>query len=225
MLLPTDPDSLYSNGAVTAVKDLEFTVTSAKSADAKKVKQLLTSTSGLTGEDKIDSYIDGFTYSDNLEKKYNYVKFSLSEDGDIEGEVPLVESIVKYDSTNDRLVDGYKSNGTELHGESAITPINTYLNYDKIGNSTIISNMFASKTAYPNNSNRGVIDIGNDNGLVITAGDATVYYTNESTKAFNGVIIAKGDVIIDPSVESIQGMIVCGGKVIISANSNLKTVI
>jgi hypothetical protein len=228
VLLPTDTDSLYSNGAVTAVKDLEFTITSSKNADARKIKQLL-QTSDLTSpaELTINNYIDGFTYSDNLEKKYNYVKFSLSEEGKIVGETQIVDKIVNYhDDTNGfHQIDGYSATGTELHGESAITPINTYLNFDKIdGNTTIISSTFASKTAYSTNLNKKTLDIGSDNGLIITSGTATIYPTNDSTHAFNGIVIAKGDVKIDQSVTSIQGLIVCGGKVFVSPNSVLKTV-
>ena len=228
VLLPTDTDSLYSNGAVTAVKDLEFTITSSRSADTRKINQLLESTSHLGAtNDSINNYIAGFEYSDNIEKKYNYVKFSLSEDGKIVGENQVVDRIVSYhnDTNGFDNIDGYNAAGAELHGESAITPINTYLNYDKIAaGTTIISSIFASKPAYPVSAGRSTVNIGSDNGLIITSGDATVYPTNDSTHAFNGVVVAKGDVYIDQSVTSIQGMIVCGGKVIIGTNSALKTV-
>lgn len=228
VLLPTDTDSLYSNGAVTAVKDLEFTITSARNTDATKIKQLLqTSSISSPAGTTINNYVDGFTYSDNLEKKYNYVKFSLSEDGKIVGESQIVDKIISYHNETDGFdqIDGYSATSTELHGESAITPINTYMNFDKIGaNTTIISSNFALQDAYKNNSDKQTIDLGSENGLIITSGSATIYPTNSSTHAFNGIVIAKGDVRIDQSVTSIQGMIVCGGKIFISQGSALKTV-
>ena len=96
------------------------------------------------------------------------------------------------------------SNTSVLHGESAITPINTYMNFNRITTtSTAIS---------PSN-----LDLDSEYKVWVSYGDLTI---NETGKV-SGIIISKGDVIFGPDVTEFNGLVISGSKVYVTDENNI----
>ena len=103
-------------------------------------------------------------------------------------------------------------------GEESITPINKFMNFDKITPSTNIKPSFGS------DSGTNVLDLSSGYYVWISNDDVTVSYSKNSTARgiVRGMIITKGDVIFDQTVTGFEGLIVAGGKVYVS--NNLQTI-
>ena len=89
-------------------------------------------------------------------------------------------------------------------GESAITPINHYFKFSTFSNNII------KDVANPSLDDSGY-------GMWLNEGDITIKADRSGT-ALKGIIICKGDVTFEDNVSSFEGLIVAGGKVIVSHN-------
>ena len=159
-------------------------------------------------------------YIAKLNNKYDYVKFSLTETPNTDAST-INQNVLAKSVTN-------------LGGSSAITPINTYMNFDKL-----TRNVLPKDHDYPEGSGSYILladQNRHDQDLSVFVSNGYLLVKPLAGKdTINGIIISSGDVEFDNSVKSFSGLIIAGGKVYlnntnvvsnISANSEVcKTVI
>lgn len=235
----TESEGAYASGGITysgsqilqANQDVKFDVTTSRDAVSRIFQQSTTSTDGETQSvtDKTFSTADAsqvqtngttvtgaMDLSNNLQKEYNYLKWTLESKPQGSPEADFVDRLTSTD--NGGLASTY--------GEASITPINYYMNFDKITNTTDI---------YPGNAadnNDHVLDLGGQYRIWVSNSDVHVKADpNSSVKnTVNGIIITKGDVYFDnvPStasqkdkdeeVKNFNGIIISGGKIYVNGN-------
>ena len=178
IILPKADYYMYSSGAITSKEGTKFNIAVNNSTDLDSL---------FTGGKFTANGTDIMSYSDDLEKEYNYVKWNLGH----------------YDATDnleEKYIDELVNDSTGKFSEASITPINKFLNFDKIGD--------------------------NEKKLALTSGYYVVYsgknVTVNEEGIVKGIIITKGDVIFGSDVDGFEGLIVAGGKVYIS--NNMQTV-
>ena len=171
IILPKTDSVIYSSGAITTKEGANFNVAVKNSAD---LDTLFSSSSyNVSGTN-----LEATDYSDGLEKEYNYVKWNLGHFSDPASfEKKYIDDLIS------------DSNFTE----ASITPINKFLNFDKI-NSVRKLDLASGYYVIASNENVSV----NETGLV------------------KGIILTKGDVTFGANVTGFEGLIVSGGKIYIS---------
>ena len=160
--------------------------------------------------------------SDKLERKYNYIKYALQNISDSSPEAKVVDAIVGYrNPLPNEIAAGMGTNidasqdTSLLRGESAITPINTFMNFDKITPTTlIVPDSIKNKYTVAGVTPTG-LSLGTTNSVYVSGQDITIY-PEDSSGQVSGIVIAKGDVFFDKSVKSFQGLIISGSKVFIA---------
>ena len=170
IILPKTDSYIYSSGAITSKEGTKFNIAV---DNADNLNALFSGGSfTVTGTDIM-------SYSDDLEKEYNYVKWNLGH----------------YDAT-DNLEEKYIDDlvNDDNYTEASITPINKFLNFDKIGDG---EKKLSLSSGY----------------YVVYSGD-TVTVNEEGI--VKGIIITKGDVVFKNTVTGFEGLIVSGGKIYIS---------
>ncbi|MBQ7707637.1 MAG: hypothetical protein IJT72_07645, partial [Lachnospiraceae bacterium] len=173
ILLPKSDTFIYSSGALTSKEGTKFNVAV---SNTKNLSSLF------TGEKFVDTTTSGkdvMSYSDDFEKEYNYVKWNL-------GHFSTAEKL------EEKYVDDLVSD--DNYTEASITPINKFLNFDKIGDG---EKKLSLSSGY----------------YVVYSGD-TVTVNEEGI--VKGIIITKGDVVFGNTVTGFEGLIVSGGKIYIS---------
>lgn len=195
---------IYSSGAITSKVGTAFDVVTSKSLSDLSV--LFNTNSYVSTIAGTDTDVLASEYSDQLEAEYNYVKWNL-------GHFDLTDP---KDSLEKTYVDTLLAD--DDFGEESITPINKFMNFDKITPSTNIKPSFGS------DSGTNVLDLSSGYYVWISNDDVTVSYSKNSTARgiVRGMIITKGDVIFDQTVTGFEGLIVAGGKVYVS--NNLQTI-
>ena len=172
ILLPKSDSTMYSSGAITTKEGTDFNIAVKDSAD---LSTLFSSASyNVSGSSPTAT-----EYSDGLEKEYNYVKWNL-------GHMDATSLEKKY-------IDDLVSDPSGQFSEASITPINKFLNFDKINS---VRNLTLSSGYYAVASNETVVV--NKTGVV------------------KGIILTKGDVVFGKDVTGFEGLIVSGGKIYIS---------
>ena len=170
IILPKADYKIYSSGALTSKEGTKFNIAVDNTNDLNSL---------FSSGDFTANGTDIMSYSDDFEKEYNYVKWNL---GHYDAADNLEEKYID-DLVND---DDYT--------EASITPINKFLNFDKIGE--------------------------NEKKLALTSGYYVVYsgktVTVNEEGIVKGIIITKGDVVFGNKVTGFEGLIVSGGKIYIS---------
>lgn len=172
ILLPKSDSAMYSSGAITTKEGADFNIALKDSAD-------LSTLFSSSGYNVSGSSPTATEYSDGLEKEYNYVKWNL-------GHMDATSLEKKY-------IDDLVSDPSGQFSEASITPINKFLNFDKINS---VRNLTLSSGYYAVASNETVVV--NKTGVV------------------KGIILTKGDVVFGNDVTGFEGLIVSGGKIYIS---------
>ena len=177
IILPKSDMVMYSSGAITTKEGADFNIAVKDSAD---LSALFSSSAYNVRTGTATDPVLATEYSDGLEKEYNYVKWNLGHYADSA-------------SLEKKYIDDLVSDTTGKFSEASITPINKYLNFDKI-NSERKLNLSSDYYAIASNTTVTV----NKTGLV------------------KGIILTKGDVIFGKDVTGFEGLVVSGGKIYIS---------
>lgn len=205
--------NIYSSGALTLKSETAdtFNIVTSNSTATYNLEQAL-------GNDSrtVRNYVDVYGLAWGLSEKYDSVKFSLTDNAvNANAALAAVSKNIVNKSTAtgttdyamhsglQRGADGSGNTGV-LHGESAITPINTYMNFNRITpTSTAIS---------PAN-----LDLDSEYKVWVSYGDLTI---NETGKV-SGIIISKGDVIFGKDVTEFNGLVISGSKVYVTDENNI----
>lgn len=163
---------VYSSGAITTKSETEFNVVVDNSTN---LSTLFSSQNGfeVTGTLPAD-------YSKDLAKEYNFVKWNLghfASNADGDNEKQYITEMIDNDS----------------FGEASITPINRFLNFDKLNTTK-------------------KLNLSSDYYVVYSDEDVVV----NGTGIVKGIILTKGDVTFGANVTGFEGLIVSGGKVYVT---------
>ena len=149
---------------------------------------------------KTGTRIETRDFAQDYSKHYNYVKYALKDVYSGSDEAAFLDSMISD------------------NGEGAITPINYYMNFDKIDDIALDTNLGGSSTDRKGNINPTNLDLGqykvwaSEKDVVIDGGSG-------STPAeITGIIVTKGDVRFK-NVAQFNGLIICGGKVYITTSN------
>lgn len=192
-----DPSQMYTSGAVTKTnklidstisydKNVEFTVTIDNDS---VISSILEGDTSNTASD-----VNTGTFVDNTGKHYNYMKMALKDLPDSSPEAIFVNKIVNQ------------------NGEGGLTPINYYMNYDKVA----LLDPSQNKDINPSN-----LDLGQYN-VWASSGDVTIDKDDVGSAEVTGIVVAMGDVYFK-NIEKFNGLIMTGGKVYIGTNNEQLT--
>lgn len=173
--------SVYSSGAITAKSDTEFTIVSQKGTNIKGT---------LLQESASAAAFQATEFSKDCEKHYAYMKWALADMEESQPEAKFVDAL---------MADANR-------GESSITPINRYMNFDKIIPSTYIHPAVSGVTG----GKTFKLTSGYD---VWVSYNDVIVKTDDPNGIVRGMVITKGDVIFDSSVKKFEGLVISGGKV------------
>lgn len=162
--------------------------------------------SSLVGEDENSKNTNKTNTKENTKSfakdyllHYNMAKYALKDVYTADSAEPGVESEAQFIK---KMIDA--------NGESGITPINYYMNYDILD-----QEIEGTKDISPSN-----LDLG-EYKVFSSPGDITIKGASEIT----GIVVAKGDVYFDKSVNKFNGLIISGGKIYITTlNDGLNSV-
>lgn len=186
-------NDIFTSGAVTrSDKLIDSTISSDKNVEFTVMTDNdSVITSILAGDtSNTSTEINTTTFVENTGKHYNYMKMILADVPDTSNEAALVNQIV------------------QKNGEGGLTPINYYMNYDKL----------AALTSDITPSN---LDLGQYN-VWASKGDVTIKKSDVGSAEVTGIVIAMGDVYFD-QIEKFNGLIMTGGKVYIGTNNEQLT--
>jgi len=162
---------------------------------------------------------DALDYSNDFQKHYNYVKWSLRDLNPTSLGIDGIDTDVEVAN---KLID----DSTKDVGEASITPINKFMNFNNIYNVTpgdpylkVNTTNFATDID-PNN-----LDLG-DYKVWVSNDDVTIEADAADNNEVTGIVIAKGDVYFEnrsdtKSVHKFNGIIISGGKIYL--NNDLTT--
>lgn len=186
---------VYSSGALNAKEGTTFEIVADDDTTATmmaRLKEFADSTSDVTAAD----------VSDEFEKRYAYTKWSLVDYNKTD-----THAKAEYNFVQD-LCTKENSSGDVIWGESYITPINKYFNFNRI-----TSTMFGTNEVNPTN-----FPLTSGYSVYISNGDVTID-TASSDGVFQGLVFAKGSVFFSDSVKKFDGMIVSGDKIFVYNDS------
>ncbi len=208
----TDVAKVYSSGAMTSIEEstdtlsvldgVEFNVVANKNTN---ITSILKNSETVNPNTNAALSVQALNYSSNFEKHYNYVKWCLTDLRDDSDEASFVDSLVADDR----------------YGTGCITPINRYMNFDKITIDTQINPDFGDGTTGDSILTLVSGDkvwVSNENVTIKANADDNISATVEDGTV-SGIVIAKGDVFFGQSVRKFEGMIISGGKVYICNNT------
>jgi hypothetical protein len=193
---------LKSDTSVVDQTTLWDTVLSASTNDAS-----ITNGTSTTTESIITKALN---FSSTISTEYSYVKWNL-------GHFDETEADAKSD------FDKMLAAGLT---DDMITPINRYMNFDKIDD-TVTPQNFQLDSGYKLWISDGDVVVGDVDVSKVDDPAKSDYYlsssTDTSSTVIKGVIIAKGDVSFNSKVTRFEGLIIAGGKIYVSGN--LKTIV
>lgn len=202
--------NIFTSGGVTSsgteIKTLstdegiEFTL---KSSNSDVI------TSELIGESntKILDITDTSDYVKKTNTHYNYYKWALRD---------LDET-----KSGDKAAIDILDAAITANGESSITPINYYMNFD------VLSSTFNDIHPSYVNESGGIVDanltLGNGEYRVwASKGDVKISADpSSSDKEVTGIVVSKGDVFFDKNVHKFNGIIISGGKVHVGIDNKI----
>ena len=186
-----NPTDLYTSGAITKTgkvidstidydKNVEFSVTIDNDSNISSI---------LEGETASNTANDVNTkeFIEKTNKHYNYVKMLLKDVDASSAEAQFVDELVSK------------------NGEAGITPINYYMNYDKLAEASFTD-------IDPTNLNLGQYKVW------ASKGDVTIDKNVTGTEEVTGIVVAMGDVYFK-NISRFNGLIITGGKVYIGTNN------
>ncbi len=181
-------ESYFAGGAITASEKASF-----KMLVANEQFSLDSVIAGV--DEKAGDKTKASDLANNLNKRYNYLKFSLQElNPKADTDKAKTEAIDTY-----LAMDGGKA-------ETAISPINTYFNFDQLTENVIKLDGYA------------VVSSKQDNILLRDNVDGV------ADGVFKGIIFTSGRVTFDPSVQKFEGMIVAGDKIMIPEDGTVTNI-
>ena len=194
MKVPTNKTNVYSSGAITAKSGVNFSI----EAD-ENLANSLTGVNAISGQssekDKMlidtSSEFGATDVSDDMERRYQYVKWALEE---YNPSVSTSKAEMKY---VDKIVS---------MGEQYLTPINRYLNYNQIQDTTDLHPALAGTDGTQ------VLDLVSGYKVWISNSDVVVS-TDRADGVVQGIVITKGNVFFDNTVSKFEGLIVSGDKI------------
>lgn len=197
-------ENIYTNSAITTKVDNDFTI----KAKASNRTALISAANNINnavnqgtklGADKVSTVAPTKTLATNvstkLQNQYKETKWLL---------------------TNSCSIADYV---TEAHvlTEDYLTPINHFFDFSKIDNNT--SKYYDLTCGYGVWISDGDVMVG-ANSCKIGSDSERSYAKGFKDGVVQGIILAKGDVSFDTSVENFEGLIVTGGKIIINNFDN-----
>ncbi|MBR4514947.1 MAG: hypothetical protein IKO61_08695 [Lachnospiraceae bacterium] len=224
VVVPENPTGgIYASGAITARDDESFTITAADSYS--ELAQIINNTpydsaatvsttdvgnwlnSSVNVSSRRGELVSLYSLSDDIEAEYNYMKWNLGHFN-----VGNADDM-KEKTYIDEVLDDSD------YGEAAITPINRFINVEKLASNIDIKPLAAdTETTVTNNGLH--LDSGykvwlsgaRDNKKIEIKADAT------DNGVVRGIVVTRGDVIFNSNVKSFEGLIIAGGKVVIDNN-------
>jgi len=184
-VLTSESDKAITFSVITKRDAIESMV-SVAGADGKAS----TSTKNSTNID-----VNALDYAKEYSRHYRYLKWTLK---DIASDYS--DTTPGGNLKNDAGFIDYVLTQPDYSDES-ITPINFYMNFDKITATT--------------NVNPGNLDLG-DYKVWVSGKDVTVEDGDKDT--ITGIVVCKGDVYFGSKVKNFSGFIICGGKVFVNGN-------
>lgn len=189
-----NPTTVYTSGAITKTgKVIDSTIDYDKNVEFSVTIDNDSNISGnLEGETSINTANDVNTkeFVEKTNKHYNYVKMLLKDVDSGSLEAQFVDSLVAS------------------NGEAGITPINYYMNYDKVAT----LDHSTGNDINPGNLNLGQYMVWASNG------DVTIDKAVTGTEEVTGIVVAMGDVYFK-DISRFNGLIMTGGKVYIGTNN------
>lgn len=223
-LFDVDDDNKYTNPITGNKSQVSFDVITSKNSVIDSTLQGSTSkfkasNIDATVDNSTATYVNGIDFSNEYQTHYNYVKWALMDLDDESDEAGVVKDIV------------------DKNGEGCITPINRYMNFDKISDSDSLM-AFPAGTASATEINPNNLDLGSYQ-VWVSNGDEmlNIDCTGLSDNTITGIIISKGDVkfptkaefkILHPTwsdakceeavCKNFNGIIITGGKIYVNNN-------
>jgi len=209
--------TIYASGAVAKSGNTIITTTN----DDKVNFNVMTSNEVVRDQlsnvsDSTMSAAAALDMSNNFQKHYNYLKFTLNDVVDGSAEANFVDTFLANDD----------------YSEGSITPINYYLNmdvlnqgFDENSNSPInlkpVTEEMKENTAIPLGSS--YLDL-ETYKVWISTGDVTIECENDDNHILTGIVVAQGDVYFNnytganayKNVNEFNGIIISGGKIYIN---------
>ena len=213
----TKDASIYSSGAITTKSNTKFDmITHNGTSDLEKLLSSDEYSSYNNNTVAVTSMEEGvitraLKMSNDFEREYSYIKWNLGH----------------FDSLTDPqcIYAGELIDDNDF-GDSSITPINRYLNYNVINEGFSLSSVGADKEDGSNNN--GIIKLQSGYSVWVSNDDVTIKDT-DGDGTVRGIVITKGDVYFDASadngVKNFEGLIVAGGKVFINQTNSIVNIV
>ena len=192
-----DESKIYSNSAISVKRDGKVTI----KADSKSVASLLAVKNDLDASLQPSSADVSDSSSDS--EKTIYAKQVTSG---LQKQYKEMKMLLTDTSTNNYAVEN-----AYTADEGSITPINYYFNFEGLNGIT------------QSGGTRGTLKAKNkmDSGYVIFLGEDDVKVAADTADGrVKGIVLCKGDVTFDSNVKEFEGLIVAGGKVMVSQSIN-----
>ena len=221
--IPGTDTYVYSSGALTSMDAKDFDIEQYDKATALTELNTLVNgakyNSGTTIDtSKISEWGNGpetlYQLSNNLEMEYNYMKWNLGH----------FDEKSSSDAKEKAYITEFVKSAN--YGEASITPINRFVNVDKIpaDNSVNISISPADPSVVSTSETADhmlPLDSGYrvwvDDGRTSSDGVSTITIegASDTDNTVRGIIVTKGDVVFGKNVTTFEGLIIAGGKVVI----------
>ena len=210
IMLPESTAKIYSSGAIMAKSGTEFEISAQeniynalieKDALTKKDSESEKMLGVTVDDDTVASEENVALVADDFETRYAYIKWALAN----------------YTSLTDAAEMDYVSTIRKTYGEQYLTPINRYLNFNKIGAATNIHPKLKGLSSTVGTE----LDLQSGYGVWISNNDVTVSTDREDGVA-QGIVITKGNVFFDNTVSKFEGLIVCGDKIFVDNYSAMQ---
>lgn len=203
--------------ALTSDDDVSFIIQT--NTDQEITSTLLGADETTANPNKVNSSATALTFSEDYEKHYNYMKWSLQD-------LTTATSSIAGAQTESQFVD----NLVNAKGADSLTPLNNYFNFDKIVLRDPDNSNQPTKVE-PQNLKLSPVTTGgsykySEYKVWVSYDDVHVTCENAlENNTITGIIITKGDVYFDEytnssdsykTVKNFNGIIVSGGKVYIN---------
>ena len=206
-----DGHNINASGAMTKSDETSFQmIVNKDSFDPQLIKSVTSRIGVTTGDDNPDesyvvSSVTASRFNKDMIDAYNDAKYYLEEiDPVIQ---PLKHNIV------DEFVAAYD--------ESAITPINTYFNFENL-NKDILIKLDTMFVLALDDANGSTVD-----SMIGHAGQVNVIsdtFDNKNDGVMKGIILSKNPVQFSASVKSFEGLIVTGDKFFVKDTNSLTSI-
>jgi hypothetical protein len=187
----TDYSKIYSNAALTVKSGSKFSVKA--SSDAMTALEKAANTINSNDSDKNEDGTETIAYSESSDKKVLASNITTNFQKQYK-EAKLLLSAQSSDSAGVEVASKI--------GESAITPINHYFKFS----------VFSATGSKVKNIAETNLE---KSGYGLWTNDGDVEINPSKSTSLKGVIICMGDVKFGSNVKSFEGLIVCGGKIVI----------